>query len=107
MSSFDRLATVTASTKRDGGITNGLEVGYAAKIATLSCSPLDPIDAEIAQRVDGLSFGESLQTFVQGDPDIKEGDLFVVDTVEYPVRAVAEWNWKGTDYLMIYLEVVK
>ena len=27
--------------------------------------------------------------------DIREGDLLVIEDVEYPIRAVAEWSWHG------------
>lgn len=105
MSSFSKLASVTASTKRGGGIdANGLEIAYTTHIASLKCLPLDPVDPEIAQGIEGLSFREILQTAVQGGLDIVEGDALVVDSQEYPIRAVAEWVWLGTDYLILTLE---
>lgn len=104
MASFDRMASVTASTKRSGGITDGLETAYAEKIASLKCLPLDPVSPDLALGIEGLSWRETLQTATEGDLDIVEGDLFVVATVEYPVRAVAEWEWKGSEYKMLYLE---
>lgn len=109
MTSFARLATVTASTKRSGGIVDGLEVGYTENIASLSCLPLDPVDPDIAQGLEDLSFRELLQTAVEKGLDIVEGDILVVDTVEYPIRAVADWYWRpdDADYLMLYLEKPK
>ena len=106
MPSFTRLATVSDSTKRSGGIVNGLEVGYAVEIAALKCTPLDPVQPEIAQAA-GLSWHEVLETFVDGGEDIKEGDVLVVATVEYPIRAVSDWDWKGTDYLHLIVEQIK
>jgi len=105
MASWDELASVTASTKRSGGTdADGLEIGYEENIASLSCLPLDPIDPEIAQGVEGLSFREILQTATQGDLDIKENDILVVGSDEYPIRAVAEWEWKGSEYKVLTLE---
>lgn len=109
MSSFSLLATVTASTKRSGGISDGLEAAYAEEIVSLKCLPLDPVSAEIAQGFEGLSFREILQTQVEGGLDIVEGDLLVVDSVEYPIRAVEDWTWPpdGEDYMILYLEKPK
>lgn len=105
--SFSKLATVTASTKRGGGIdADGLEEAYAEEIATLKCLPLDPVMPELGQGVEGLSFREILQTSVEGGLDIVEGDILVVDSDEYPIRAVAEWTWPPdeTDYMTLTLE---
>ena len=106
MGSFDRLATQAASTKRSGGITDGLEDAYTEEIAALLCLPLMPVDPELAQEFPGLSFREILMTFVQGGLDIAEGDVLVVGSTEYPVRAVANWPWKPTseDRLLLLLE---
>lgn len=109
MASFAELASVTASTKRSGGIASGLESSYAENIASLKCLPLDPVSPEVAQGVEGLSFREILQTSVEGGLDIVEGDLLVVGGTEYPIRAVSEWTWPpdGTDYMTLLLEDVK
>jgi len=105
MSSFARLATVSASTKRSGGISGGLEAAYAVQIASLKCLPLDPVAPELAQEFEGLSFRELLQTSVEGGLDIKEGDLLVVGGNEYPIKSVANWTWPpdAKDYLTLVL----
>jgi len=89
MTSFSRMATVTASTKR-GAISDGMEAAFAEEIASLKCTPLDPVDPNISLRVEGLGWQELLQTYVDGGLDIVHGDLLVVGSTEYPVRAVAE-----------------
>lgn len=104
MASFDELASVTASTKRRGAIVAGLEPDYSEQIASLSCLPLDPVSPEIAMGVEGLSFREILQTAVEGGLDIVEGDLLVVSGTEYPIRSVADWEWRGSTYKMLLLE---
>lgn len=109
MPSFDELATVTASTKRRGAIVDGLETGYAENIASLKCLPLDPVSPDLVLGIEGLGWRETLQTTVQGGLDIVEGDFLVVVTVEYPIRAVADWTWPptGDDYQVLYLEDLK
>ena len=106
MGSFARLATQAASTKRSAGVTDGLEVGYVASIASLLCLPLMPVDSNLAQSFPGLSFRELLMTAVEGGLDIKEGDQLIVGGVTYPVHAVADWPWKptGEARLIVFLE---
>lgn len=104
MASFDELASVDASTKRRGAIVDGLEPAYSEQIASLSCLPLDPVSPEIAMGIEGLSFREILQTAVEGGLNIVEGDLLVVGGTNYPIRAVEDWEWRGSMYKMLLLE---
>ena len=106
MASFAELASVTASTKRSPGITNGLEGAYVASIASLKCLPLDPVDPELAREFEGLTFRELLQTSVEGGLDIVEGDTLTAGSSTYPIRSVAEWYWPpdDTDYMTLILE---
>ena len=105
-SSFQKLATVTASTKRQGPITDGLSGDMAENVAELKCLPLDPVDADIAVRSGLGEFGELLQTMCEGGLDIIEGDMLVVDSTEYLIQAVEDWNWRpsGTDTLLLILK---
>ena len=110
MPSFDRLASVTASTKRGGGVgMYGLEIAYTTHIASLKCMPLDPVEPNVTLGVEGLAWYEVLQTAVEGSLDIKEGDILVVAGVDYPIRAVADWTWPPItkDYQMLLLEQPK
>lgn len=104
-SSFAWMATVTASTKRRG-MTDGKETAPAVNIASLKCLPLDPVSPMMVQSISGLRFHELLQTQVEGGLDIKKGDILVVGTNEYPIRAAEKWNWRpdSTDFLLLYLE---
>ncbi len=95
MSSFDQLSSVPASTKRSGGIVNGLETGYVENIASLRCLPLDPVEPEIAQSVEG-AWHEVLQTTCEGSLDILRGDILVVGSNEYEIRAISDWTWPPT-----------
>jgi hypothetical protein len=107
MTASSRVATSTASTKRSGGIVNGLEVGYVEHIASLSCTPPHPVDPELTLGIEGLGFREVLQTEVFSDLDILEGDVLVIASTEYTIRSVAEWEWKGGEYLVLIIEEVK
>lgn len=110
--SFDRLASVTASTKRPPAMVDGKRGAPVVYIASLACTPLDPTGqgvGRLAERVILETPHEVLQTFVQGGLDIREGDVLVVSGTEYPIRAVEDWYWRpdGANYLRLYVEDLK
>lgn len=112
MTTFTDTAVISCSTKR-ASITGGVRNAPATNLSGLKCTPLDPVDAELAQRA-GLSTPiEVWQTFLQGDVDIQNGDILVVGSNEYPIRAVWNYaNWDGLDtendiWLWLILEEIK
>jgi hypothetical protein len=105
--SFARLATVTASTKRPPSLAGGRRGEPVVNVATLKCTPLDPVDPELRERLALGTPHELLETFVDNDVDVNEGDVLVVGSREYPVRSVAEWTWRGTVYRHLILEDLK
>lgn len=106
-SAFDRVANVTASTKRPPAVSSGKRGAPVAHLASLKCTPLDPVDAEIRQRVTVESPHELLQTFVDRAADILPGDLLVVMGKEYPIRSVADWGWGSSSYRHLVVEDLK
>lgn len=109
MSSFARMATVTASTKRQGAVSDGLAGALAESVATLKCLPLDPVSSETVQMMGLEYFAELLQTMCEGGLDILAGDVLYVNSTAYKIRAVGEWHWRPTDAatLLLILEEVK
>lgn len=107
--SFTRLATVTASTKRPPGVVGGKRGAATTHVSSLACTPLDPIDPEVRQRLMLESPNAILETFMQADVDIQYGDTLVVAGVEYPVKLVEDWHWPpdGTTYRHVYVEQIK
>lgn len=63
---FRRMATVTASTKRSPAISGGKRGTPTTNLTELSCTPLDPVDAEVRQRLGLDTPHELLQTFIAG-----------------------------------------
>lgn len=61
---LQRLANVTASTKRSPGIVGGKVGTPVTSIASLTCTPLDPVDPELRQRLGLQTPHEVLQVFV-------------------------------------------
>lgn len=106
---FRKLATVTASTRRNPGVSSGKRGEKTTYLTSLLCTPLDPVQPEIAYRAGLESPFEALETYVDKDLDILKGDDLVVGSKTYQVKAVAEWGWKRgkTEYLHLLLEEVK
>lgn len=104
--SFAKFATVTASTKRNPAISDGKRGEPVTQVTSLTCTPLDPVQPEIAFRQGLENPFELLETFVDADLDIKPGDILVVESREYSIKAVAEWGWKRgeSEYLHLTLE---
>ncbi len=105
--SFARLATVTASTKRAPSPTSGKTGVAETCIASLRCTPLDPISEELRLRYPIKTAYELLQTYVDNGQDIVEGDQLVVGAKTYPIRAVADWEFLGSPYRVLVLEDLK
>src|SRR5689334_17801146 len=105
-SSFTRMAVVSASTKRPPNVSSGKRGSPATNVASLSCTPLDPVDPEVRQRLMLETDNVILETFVQASIDIKVGDTLVVSGVEYPIKAVADWYWPTdqTTYRHLFIE---
>lgn len=107
MTSFSKLATVTASTKRLPAISGGKRGAAVTNLTGLACTPLDPVDPELRQRLGLESPVSLLQTFVHGTNDIVEGDILVVSSVDYPIRSVADWTWQGSRFQHLVVEDVR
>jgi hypothetical protein len=108
---FVRQATVTASTKRPPAVTSGLRAAATTNVSSLKCTPLDPVDPatapDLRQRLGTDAPHELLQTFVDKNVDIREGDILVVGSVEYPIKFVSDWVWRNTTYRHLILEELK
>jgi hypothetical protein len=61
--SFNRTATVSASTKRAGAVASGLRGAPTTNLASLKITPLDPVDAELRQRLTLKTPNQVYQTF--------------------------------------------
>lgn len=107
--SFQKLATVTCGTERSPSVASGKRGVPVTNLSGLKCLPLDPLDASIRTRLELDTPHETLQTMIEGGPDIAEGDVLVVGSDEYDIVSVADWNWRPaeTDTLLLILEELK
>lgn len=105
---FNRRLTVTASTKRNPAPSSGKVGVPATSLASLRVAPLDPISAEMQARYGTGAPEILLQTFC-ANVDVVVGDRLVVGSVEYPIRAVADWGGMGAvdTYKLLIVEKIK
>ena len=90
--SFTRMATSTAATKR-ATMSGGIRAAPVANLSGIACTPLDPVDAEVRQRI-GLEGPHTVfESFVEGSQDILVGDFFTVESIDYIIKAVESWEW--------------
>jgi hypothetical protein len=61
---FTKMATVTASTKRSPAVSGGKIGTPVTNISSLTCTPLDPVDPELRQRLGLDTPHEVLQVYV-------------------------------------------
>lgn len=63
-SSFERMANVSASTKRSPGIISGKRGVPVTQLVNLYCMPLDPVDPQVRSRMAINTPHELLQTII-------------------------------------------
>lgn len=106
MSSFSARATVTASTKRIP-LTAGKQGAAATEEASIKCWPLAPVDGDTVVRQNLRSAYIWWQTFVEGDYDIRNGDILVIGSSEYPIGRCEAWPWMATTRFRLYVHDVR
>jgi hypothetical protein len=100
--------TQTASTKRRPAEASGRVGAMTAHLTSVQCTDLVPVSAEYIDRVPQLAQYAMLYEVLAEDADIEIGDVLVVGSTEYPVRAVERWPWPGSEhYLHLIVEEVQ
>lgn len=108
MSTPARFLTVSASTKRRPAVSAGKVGAATTYLASLMIAPLAPIDADLQQRLALETPHELQQSICDGSKDVKEGDVLVVATVEYPIKACEDWGpIRGRSFKRLVLEDLK
>lgn len=110
--SFQAMATVTASTKRPATISAAGKRAEspATVISSLKCFPLDPVsqrDAETIRRKYTNAPIDLRVTYCELGLDIQDGDILIVNTKEYPIQSVSEYEWFGSTFQKLIVEKKK
>ena len=100
---FRHHATLSASTRR-ATVSGGKRTSPIANLTGIVCTPLDVVEDEVARRAGLETPHRLLQTFVDAGLDVRAGDLLVVGSEAYPVRAAAAWEWRGASFLHLIVE---
>lgn len=106
------FCTVTASTKRNADLGSGRVGAAVTYLASLLITPLWPVDQQTVRAFDLNSPRENKQCYhvpLAGEdlPDVVEGDILVVGSVEYPVQHVSEWTDGDVASLYLIVQEVK
>lgn len=106
------FCTVRASTKRNTRLGDGERGELFTHLTRLMITPLYPLSGETARTLALNSPREAKECYhlpEQGSelPDVKEGDRLVIAGVEYPIRAVSEWNDPDLPSLHIVVGEIK
>ena len=91
--SFTKLASITASTKRNPDVASGKVGAAVTNLSSISITPLYPVNSDTANRFGLDNPFEYKECFAQDGLDILKGDYLVVDSEEYPIRFVELWAW--------------
>ena len=88
---FSRMADTTASTKRNPPVSGGKITAPVTNLTALEILPLMPVSQETVQFYKLQSPRENYVTYTIGAPDVIEGDVLTVASVDYRVVAVQPW----------------
>lgn len=91
--SFEAIADTTASTKRNPAAVGGVIASPQTKLTGLAIvSPLPINDEKIIELYQLKSPRKSFLTYVESGKDIEEGDLLLIGTETYIIKAIAKWG---------------
>ena len=106
---FQHMATDTATVKRPPALVAGKRgAPVAVENLSLAILPLMPLDAQVRASIPLDTPHQLYVTYTEGSNiNLTEGDLLVVDSVEYPIRRIAKWPYDDFSYYEIIVEVLE
>lgn len=104
MTSFAKLATSSMTTTREPAYAGGKIGDPIAHLSTaVACLPVMPVTPEVAFSLNIDVPYELMETYLDGDIDVKEGDIATIDGAEYRIFGVGDWPWPGTSQAFKHL----
>lgn len=101
---FRKIANVVATTKRMSSVngTSGLAGTSGAYLTGLYVTPPVPLSTPVSARNDVTMLSpiledpfEMMQSFCEGNPDVKKGDTLIAASKSYKVAFVEPWNFRN------------
>jgi len=102
---FNYAATEKANVLRSPAMAAGKVGVPVLHLSNIPILPLMPVTPEILELYELSSPREKYVTYVQNSVDIQEGDVLVVDSLQFLVKAVGPWL-DPRPYLEIVIELV-
>jgi hypothetical protein len=99
-----RIASTLVSTKR-AVVTDLKRAAATTYLTGIYATPLTPVDPELRATLELNTPHELLRTSINGAPDIREGDLLVVGSNQYPIRSAAQYPAVSST-LGTYMELI-
>jgi hypothetical protein len=106
MGSFSRMAFKPATLKAPAPVVNGKRSGASTLIANVKALPLMPASSDIIQRMALQTPMKLLVTYFEAEAGLTftEGNLFSLDSIDYPVKALSPWPYGGKTTYEIVVE---
>lgn len=106
--SFQKMATASASTKRNPEISGGKIAGPVTNLTGLAIVPLAPLTGEFIEKYKIESPRRGYVTYLEGTPDILVGqDLLTVDSVDYEILGAGKFALGSLIYYELVVETVR
>jgi len=108
---LEYMATETAVVKRSPALAGGKRGVRVATGDSFSCTPVDAVSGETRQELGLESFYKLYQVFAETLADVltlkEDSDTLTVNSVEYMIRYINKYDYRGVDFYEIYLEEIK
>ena len=95
---MERLFDKTATIKRQIYVDNK---STYANVGTISCN-LQPMDNEMS-KINDIQIGRGFMLFCRITDDVRETDILIIDTKEYMVKGITDYQMKGIEYKKVML----
>jgi hypothetical protein len=89
--SFSHFTTAGCSRKRKA------MAGTITTLSGLLCTPKAPVDMVTVQSLGLHAPHVVYEVHLQGNPDIKKGDVLTIGSVDYQIHDVSPWTWMPTN----------
>lgn len=84
-------------------VSGGKSTDAVSHLSEVRCTPLVPLNNEVALRNGIDAPGSSKVTYIDSDLDVRAGDVCVVDGKHYPIRTAGRYDMALHAYALLEL----